>query len=228
MLAVVRRRRIVFVIVAAIIALFAYFPLRATVFAPRFDVTSIAATPQYKDAALLDRAWALPVAATYSRRVVSQSNGSVCGPASIANVLRSLGEAEASQAKVLDGSGKCVTGLCIPGLTLDELAEVARPKTAKTVTVLRDLDREAFRAHLKRMNDPSRRYLVNFHRGLLFGKGVGHHSPIAGYLEAEDLVLVLDVNGDFGPWLVSAERLFVAMDSVDSSSGKKRGLLILE
>jgi len=70
--------------------------------------------------------------------------------------------------------------------------------------------------------------LVNFHRGLLFGKGTGHHSPIAGYLEAEDLVLVLDVNEKFGPWLVSSERPFRAMDSIDSSSGTKRGLLVFE
>lgn len=39
---------------------------------------------------------------------------------------------------------------------------------------------------------------------------------------------MLDVNDKFGPWLVSSERLFRAMDSVDSSSGKKRGLLVFE
>lgn len=176
----------------------------------------------------MERAWALPVAATFDRRVVSQSNGSVCGPASVANILRSLGDANASQSKVIEGSGVCGTGYCIPGLTLDELAEVAQKKTSKKVTVVRDITLDELRAHLKRSNDPSRRYLVNFHRGLLFGKGVGHHSPIAGYLEAEDLVLILDVNGAFGPWLVSSERLFRAMDSVDSSNGKKRGLLVFE
>ena len=41
--------------------------------------------------ALLDRAWQLPVAATFKRNVVWQSNESVCGPASLANVFRSLG-----------------------------------------------------------------------------------------------------------------------------------------
>ncbi len=223
-----RKRRIALLVLALVVAALAYFPLRATVFAPRFDVPSIAATPQYKDGALLDRAWQLPVAATFDRRVVVQSNGSVCGPSSVANIFRSLGDASASQDKVLDGSGHCVTGLCLGGLTLDELGEVARRKTSKKVTVVRDIGLEELRVHLKQTNDPARRYLVNFHRGLLFGKGVGHHSPIAGYLEAEDLVLVLDVNAAFGPWLVSSERLFRAMDSVDSSSGKKRGLLVFE
>jgi hypothetical protein len=223
-----RRRRRLLVVLIPVLAVLGYFPLRATVFAPRFDVPSIAATPQYQEASLMDRAWALPVAATFERRVVSQTNGSVCGPASVANILRSLGVTDTSQAKVIDGSGHCGTGLCIPGLTLDELADVAQKKTSKKVTVARDLTLEELRAHLRRSNDPARRYLVNFHRGLLFGKGVGHHSPIAGYLEAEDLVLVLDVNDKFGPWLVSSERLFRAMDSIDSSSGKKRGLLVFE
>jgi hypothetical protein len=59
--ATMRRRRVILVVVALLVALLAYLPLRATVFAPRYDVPSIAVTPQYRDAALLDRAWALPV-----------------------------------------------------------------------------------------------------------------------------------------------------------------------
>lgn len=223
------RRRIVLLVATLVAAALVFFVLRATVLAPRFDVPSIADAPPYKDAALLARAWALPVAATFDRRVVSQTNASVCGPASVANVLRSLGAAAGgTQEAVLENSGKCGSGYCFMGLTLDELAEVARKKTSKKVTVVRDITIDELRAHLRRTNDPSRRYLVNFHRGLLFGKGHGHHSPIAGYLEAEDLALVLDVNADFGPWLVTTERLFRAMDSIDSSSGKKRGLLVFE
>ena len=62
----------------------------------------------------------------------------------------------------------------------------------------------------------------------LFGTGGGHHSSIGGYLEAEDLVFVLDVNASYQPWLVSTARLFEAMDTVDSASGEKRGLIKLE
>ena len=98
--------------------------------------------------------------------------------------------------------GKCSTGACLGGLTLDELAEVTRPKTSKKVTIVRDIGIDELRAHLRRSNDATRRYLINFHRGLLFGKGVGHHSPIGGYLPAEDLALVLDVNGKRGLLLI--------------------------
>jgi hypothetical protein len=229
---VVRRRRVIGLVLFVLVGLPALLVLavilRGTVFAPTFDVPSIAATHEYKDDALLDRAWSQPVAASYGRRVVSQSNGSVCGPATLANAMRSLGDANATQDTVLAGTGKCGTGICFMGLTLDELAAIARTKTGKTVTVLRDLTLDEFRTHLRRANDPSRRYLVNFHRGMLFGKGTGHHSPIAAYLEPEDLVLVLDVNDKFGPWLVSTQRLYAAMDTIDGSSGKKRGLIVLE
>ena len=59
--------------------------------------------------------------------------------------------------------------------------------------MLRNLTAEEFREHMKRANDPGRRYIVNFTREKIFGAGSGHHSPIGGYLEAEDMVLVLDV-----------------------------------
>jgi len=105
---------------------------------------------------------------------------------------------------------------------------VARAATGREVTVLRDLTLDQFRTELARTNDPDLRYVINFHRGLLFGKGTGHHSPIGGYLADDDLVFVLDVNEKFGPWLVDTERLFRAMDEVDGSTKKKRGLLRIE
>ena len=175
---------------------------------------------------LLDKAWKLPVAATFGANVTWQSNGSLCGPASVANAFRSLGEEETTEDEVLDGSGMCWTGFCIVGLTLDELAEVAQAKTRRKVSVLRNLTADEFREHMKRANDPGRRYIVNFTREKIFGAGGGHHSPIAGYLEAEDMVLVLDVNEDYKPWLIERERLFSAMDTLDGD--KKRGLLLIE
>jgi hypothetical protein len=50
--------------------------------------------------------------------------------------------------------------------------------------------------------------------------------PSGWYLEAEDLVFVLDVNHDYQPWLVERARLFAAMDTWDGK--KKRGLLLIE
>jgi hypothetical protein len=73
------------------------------------------------------------------------------------------------------------------------------------------------------MNDPRRRYVVNVDREPIFGEGAWHISPVAGYLEAQDLVFVLDVNETFGPWLIESRRLSEAIDTLDGD--KKRGLL---
>ena len=188
---------------------------------PEDIATSVIRKPE-----LLNRAWDLPVAATYEHQVTWQSNGSLCGPASVANAFRSLGEPADTEREVLDETGLCWTGYCILGLTLDELADVARKHTKRKVTVLRDLTPDQFREHLRSSNDSHRRYIINFTREQIFGKGVGHHSPIGGYLEAEDLVFVIDVNRKFQPWLVERSRLFSAMDTFDGD--KKRGLLLIE
>jgi hypothetical protein len=174
----------------------------------------------------VEKAWKLPAASTFKRELTWQSNPSLCGPASIANALRSLGETATSENLVLAGTGRCWTGICFMGLTLDELAEVTRLKTKRTVTVLRDLSSEQFQQHLRRANETGRRYIINFSRKEIFGAGAGHHSPIGGYLEAEDLVFVLDVNRNYQPWLIERARLFAAMDTWDGR--KKRGLLLIE
>jgi hypothetical protein len=180
------------------------------------------------DKALLERAWALPVARLYKRELYWQKNGSFCGPASLVNLFASQGKRFSDEAAILECSGKCWSGVCFMGLTLDELASIARLRTSAKVTVLRDLSREQFEQHLLASNDPGRRYTVNFTRKAIFGAGGGHHSPIAGYLEPEHLVLVLDVNREFRPWLIERDRLYAAIDGVDSASERKRGLLLIE
>jgi hypothetical protein len=192
------------------------------------QVVSIKTAPEYQDPALLEKAWALPVAALYKSELDFQGNGSFCGPTSLVNVLRSLHQ-PGSQATILEGTGvSTVMGVLPGGITLDQLAQIAEKKLGKRVTVLRDLDLPAFREHMKQSNDPARRYVINFTRGPLFATGGGHHSPIAGYLAEQDLVFVLDVNKKYGPWLVKAERLYQAMNTEDHGAKKKRGLLLIE
>lgn len=174
----------------------------------------------------IEKAWKLPAATSFKKDVTWQSNPSMCGPASVANALRSLGEAAVSENAVLTGTGRCWSGFCFMGLTLDELAEITRSKTKRTVTVLQDLTADQFQRHLRLANEPGRRYIINFSRKEIFGAGAGHHSPVGGYLEAEDMVFVLDVNRDFRPWLVERARLFAAMDTLDGK--QKRGLLLIE
>lgn len=159
-----RSFRVVLVVLATLVSVPSSFVVRALFFPPTLDVTTIRREPSYQDPALLDRAWRLPVATTYRQGLLYQSNGSVCGPTSVANVERSLGRAGSDVATVLRGTGKCWTGVCWGGLTLDELAEVARHATGRQVTLLRDLTLKQFREELRHVNDPSRRYIANFQR----------------------------------------------------------------
>ena len=116
-------------------------------------------------------------------------------------------------------------------MSLDQLASEAaevvppgwrvRAVRPQTVNELRD--------ELRASNDQRRRYVINFARWSLFGGGGGHHSPLGGFLEDEDLAFVLDVNPGFEPWLVSPERLFDAINTrADWSTGKTRGLARFE
>lgn len=197
---------------------------------PRYaEVASIEGEPRYQEAAHLERAWALPVAASYRARFDTQHNGSFCGPTSVVNVVRSTG-GDADQDHVLEGTDISTVGGFLPGgITLDQLADLVRARLPdRAVTIHRDLTVDALRALVRRANDPAVRMIVNFHRGPLFARGGGHHSPIGGYLEDEDLVFVLDVNDDYDPWLVSTERLHAAIDTVDSATGRTRGIVLIE
>jgi hypothetical protein len=80
---------------------------------------------------LVERAWRLPIAATFNR----QSNRSRCGPAAVAYAYRSLGEPATAEDKLLAGAGRCWTGVCMFGLTLDELADAARANTSRKITL---------------------------------------------------------------------------------------------
>ncbi len=187
--------------------------------------SSIRAASAFQDPALLERAWAMPVAKTFPRPLLAQSNPSACGPTSVANVLRSTSASTTAGEVAAHGAG-CLAGFCFGGLTLTQLGDATREIAPQwNTTELHPATLEEFREALRFANDPRQRLIINFSRRPLFGKGGGHHSPIGGYLETEDLVFVLDVNERYAPWLVSSARLFEAMDTVDSSSGQKRGLL---
>ncbi len=152
----------------------------------------------------------------------SQSFLSICGPSSVANVLRSMG---------VHSGRNPLRGFGVRPMSLDQLAREAAEVVPAPwrVSSVRPGSVDELRAELRASNDESRRLVANFARASLFGGGGGHHSPIGGYLEQEDLAFVLDVNASFGPWLVTTERLFGAMNTVaDWATGKTRGLARFE
>jgi hypothetical protein len=192
------------------------------------SVVSVERDTRYRDQDLIARAWTLPVAKSYRTNFRFQNNQSFCGPASVANVIRSTGET-ADQRELVDEAGYPTTlfGELPQGLTLDEVADLIRKRTGWPVAVVRDLPLDGFRQTLARANDPAVRIIANFHRGPLFATGWGHFSPVLGYLPQQDLAFVGDVNEDYGPFLVTVERLWQAAGTRDSATGKSRGLLVI-
>jgi hypothetical protein len=177
---------------------------------------SIRSSPTFQRPELLEKAWALPVAKLYSP-LLSQGFTSVCGPTSVANVLRSIG---------VPSGRNPLRGFGLRAMSLDQLvkeaAEVVPP--GWRVEAIRPRTVDELRAELRASNGEDRRTVANFTRAPLFGGGGGHHSPIGGYLEDEDLAFVLDVNSSFGPWFASTKRLFEAMNTIAGPSGAMRGL----
>jgi hypothetical protein len=101
---------------------------------------------------------------------------------------------------------------------------------------------DAFLSALKRVNDPNVRVALNFLRSPLFGVKKplflpfhwflcffgGHFSPVIGFFEDLNLVAVFDVNSNYGLFFVSPQRLYQAVNTHDVTSGKNRGIVVVE
>ena len=153
--------------------------------------------------------------------LLAQSLTSICGPTSVANVLRSM--EVRSEKNPFRRFG-------LRAMSLDEVvSESAELVPAGwSVRAVRPRSVDALRAELRASNDERHRFVANFSRAPLFGGGGGHHSPLGGFLEDEDLAFMLDVNAGFGPWLVSVERLFDAVNTGHWGGGPTRGLARFE
>jgi hypothetical protein len=80
----------------------------------------------------------------------------------------------------------------------------------------------------RNLADGSDRLLVNYHRGALGQEGGGHISPLAAYDRRGDRVLILDVaRYRYPPVWVATADLWRAVRTLDSSSGRSRGLVIV-
>ncbi|RHY29091.1 hypothetical protein DYB32_005446 [Aphanomyces invadans] len=186
----------------------------------------------YKDSALLQRAWERPVGQLYlDRQLEFQRREGYCAPTTLRNVLKS-----------------------IPSVPLEHIPEAQPgPWTAQqfqtkldsvgftsSTIVYGNASYDVFLDAIKRSNDTNVRVAMNFLHPALFGMDGpsflphvmlmailgGHFANIVGYLEDVDLVVVFDVNHDYGPYLVPSTRLYEAVRAVDVQSGMPRALIV--
>lgn len=173
-----------------------------------------------------------------------QQNLAFCGPASIAATLNSLGIARPAVASLgpyryftQDNIFNPVTeaikqreAVATRGMTLAELASFLNALGVHAEALHADtLDLDRLRSLIETsLADSNARLIVNYNRQLLGQAGAGHQSPLAAYDRASDSALLLDVaKFKYPPTWVPLADLLAAMQSVDSDSGKSRGLVIV-
>ncbi|CAH1424216.1 unnamed protein product [Lactuca virosa] len=86
-----------------------------------------------------------------------------------------------------------------------------------------------FRRHVIACSTSDDCHLISsYNRGTFKQTGSGHFSPIGGYHAGRDMVLVLDVaRFKYPPHWVPLTLLWEAMDTIDDSSGFRRGFMLI-
>lgn len=178
-----------------------------------------------------------------AEQFLTQANLAYCGVASIVMVLNSLAvpapAAEGygshrfwTQQNVFEAAAsRTVVApdvVAREGMTLQQLAGLLTSHGLTATPIHGDtIELDAFRTLLRaNLRSPADRLLVNYHRQTLGQTGGGHISPLAAYHEASDRVLILDVARYRYPsvW-VPVEALWRAIRTLDTSSGRSRGLV---
>ncbi|XP_039156076.1 glutathione gamma-glutamylcysteinyltransferase 1-like [Eucalyptus grandis] len=110
----------------------------------------------------------------------------------------------------------------VANLALDYGAEVEAFQTSQ-------IDVKFFRRSVKECSSSDNRHLVSsYDRATLKQAGSGHFSPIGGYHEGSDMVLILDVaRFKYPPHWVPLTLLWKAMDTVDKTTRGTRGFMLI-
>jgi hypothetical protein len=165
----------------------------------------------------------------------SQRRRAFCGPATAAAVVNaalnpSKPVTQSSLFATTAPDTKSELAVSLSGLTLEELAALLRAHGLVVRTVHAEhSDIAAFRTDARAvLAEPRAFMVVNYDRRVLKQAGAGHISPVGAYHIATDRLLVMDVATYRYPhtW-VPLDKLWAAMDTVDSDSGRTRGYLLV-
>ena len=116
------------------------------------------------------------------------------------------------------------------GMTREEMAQTMSQQGVNAVSIAGDtLSEEELRTLLKKaLGDDGQFVLANYFRANLGQVGGGHWSALAAYDAKSDSVLILDVaKYKYTPAWVSIGVLQQAMATLDTTSNKSRGLVIV-
>lgn len=168
----------------------------------------------------------------------SQSDVSMCGPASLAMVLNAL-KLDPRQTWRRpwrwwsDEMFACCEGslqvMKRSGVTLEFFDRIAKKQAGISVQTRVPGHLEEFKQVLERSaREVDHHVIVSFGRESLGQTGIGHFSPIAAVHSEKNLALVLDVaRFKYPPYWVNIKDLHRAMKDVDPETGASRGYSII-
>lgn len=116
------------------------------------------------------------------------------------------------------------------GMTRDEMARTLATYGINTRSIAGDsLDDDSLRTLLRKtLGDDGQFVLANYLRQSLGQVGGGHWSVLAAYDAQSDRVLILDVaKYKYPPAWIHIDDLRQAIDTLDTTSGKPRGLVLV-
>lgn len=169
----------------------------------------------------------------------SQSDVSMCGPASLAMVLNAL-KLDPMQTwrrpwrwwsdemfACCDGSLQVMKS---SGVTLEFFDRIAKKQLGISVQTRVPGSLEEFMGVLKRSaSEQDYHVIVSFGRESLGQTGIGHFSPVAAIHAQKNLALVLDVaRFKYPPYWVNIDDLHRAMKDVDPETGLERGYSVIK
>jgi hypothetical protein len=172
----------------------------------------------------------------------TQDDQTSCGPTSIAMVLNAMGiprpEMEAfqpfglyTQHNVLADGSYDPDLLARVGMPLEAIGRVLRSHGVEARHVYASTTSlDAFRRQVSEaLSTPGTHVIANYSRTVLGQEGSGHISPLAGYNETSDMVLILDVARYKSPpvWVPTA-TLWEAMTAPVSAGGPSRGFVLVD
>lgn len=183
--------------------------------------------------------------ASLSQWLETQANLAYCGVASAVVTLNSLGQPAPAAAGYGSYRFWTQTNLFAAPASLAvarpeqvarqgmDLAQLQGLLSGQGVVAQRyhgdSLSLAQFRELLRRsLADGGDRLLVNYDRAALGQQGGGHISPLAAYDQRGDRVLILDVaRYRYPPVWVGTAELWRAVRTLDPSSGRSRGLVVV-
>ena len=169
-----------------------------------------------------------PLQASY----VTQETGSWCGVASSVMAINALGGQDPlTQERFLSAPTTDVRSwwaVTFGGIPLPDLAAMLRTRWVQVeLHHADDTPLEAFRAlAAENLARPGDFVIVNYLRSAVGQEGGGHISPIAAYHPQTDRFLMLDASSyKYPPLWIPADRLWAAMNTTDSETGRSRGFV---